>query len=313
MPQPNPTSEQWYIIANPSAGSYSVQKRWPAIEAALQANHFEYKVVFTEKMGHAVALVEEGIRAGYRQIMGIGGDGTNHEIINGIIAQKIVPSQEITYALLPIGTGNDWVKNYNIPQNYKKWLPLIQQGKTTLQDIGLVKYYKDGQAQQRYFTNVAGMAYDGFVVQHIESNKDKVVGQLGYLWNIIKCLWLYELSKARITFNGQVIEDDFYAIAVGICRYSGGGMQFVPQAVADDGQLALTYASRMSKLSVILNTPRFYMGTIANAREITTHQTKHIKVEGIGVPVLLEADGEFLGETPVEFEILEKVLRIVVP
>lgn len=313
MPPKIPILHKWYIIANPAAGSGQVKKSWSAIQAALHQYHFDYEVVFTTKIGHAIELAQQGIKAGYRHIMGVGGDGTNHEIINGIMMQQIVPSDEITYTLLTVGTGNDWVKTYKIPSNFKKWLPLIKQSKTTLQDIGWVKYHLDGQPQERYFTNVAGLAYDGFIGEYIARNKDKITNQFAYLKCVLQCLSAYELSKARITFDDQVIEDYFYTIAVGICRYSGGGMQFVPQAIPDDGLLALSYATSLSKLRVVLNTPRFYTGTIGKIKEVSLHQAKRIKIEALAAPVLLEADGEFLGETPVEFEILPKALKIVVP
>lgn len=310
MLQSSPT---WLIIANPTSGSGKTAKRWPQIEAMLQARQIPFEVVFTKYSQQAIELAQKGIQEGFRHIIGIGGDGTNHEIINGIIGQTVVPSQEITYTLLPVGTGNDWVKTYNIPKNLKKWMDYLQQGKTTLQDIGIVKYQSAGQSQKRYFTNVAGMAYDGFVVEYIESRKAKARGPFAYLWNVIKCLWKYELSPAKICFNGKTVEDVFYTINVGICRYSGNGMQFVPHAQPNDGLLALTYAQKVSKWSVIWNTPRFYTGTIARHPRIFTHQSQHIRVEALDSPVLLEADGEFLGTTPVEFSILEKALKIVVP
>ncbi|MCC6461558.1 MAG: diacylglycerol kinase family lipid kinase, partial [Saprospiraceae bacterium] len=126
-------------------------------------------------------------------------------------------------------------------------------------------------------------------------------------------LFKYRLRHARLLFNEQVVEDHFYTINIGVCRYSGGGMQLVPHAVPDDGLLALTFARRLPKWEVLLQTPRFYKGTILQHPKVEGYQVRKLRVEhDIGkTPTLLEADGEFLGESPAEFTILEKALRVV--
>ena len=120
--------------------------------------------------------------------------------------------------------------------------------------------------------------------------------------------------KSKITYDGNVVEDDFYTINIGICRYSGGGMQFVPHAVHNDGLFALTMAQYMPKWQVFTATPYFYNGKLADHPKVSVAKAKSIKVEDLGgKPTLVEVDGEFLGGTPVEFSILEGALKIVVP
>lgn len=300
----------WHIIANPTSGNGKVERRWPRVERLLQELGFSYSVHFTERRGHAVQLVEEAVLKGRLHILGIGGDGTNHEIANGILSQTFVPPGRISYALLPAGTGNDWARQYDIPIDPRRRLERLLEQKTIFQDAGMVRYFRDGKQQKRFFVNVAGMAYDGFIGKKLTENR--VANRLHYLFLVAKYLFAYELSKARISFDGQQAEDFFYTVNVGLCRYSGGGMQFVPQAVPDDGLFALTFARRLPKWEVLLQTPRFYNGTLLSHPKVEGFQAKSVRVEHIGdTPTLLEADGEFLGETPVEFVLLEKALRIV--
>ena len=300
----------WHIIANPAARGGAVERQWPQIERLLQELGFAYSVQFTERRGHAAQLVENALLKGGRHILGIGGDGTNHELVHGLFSQQFVPPSEVSYALLPFGTGNDWARQYGIPSDPRLRLMQLLEGKTVLQDIGLVKYQRDGQTESRYFVNVAGMAYDGFIGQKLIKNPAR--NKVHYLLKVAKYLTAYKLSKARIHFDGQVVEDFFYTINIGLCRYSGGGMQLVPHALPDDGLFALTFARKISKLEVLIQTPRFYNGTILQHSKIEGHQVRSIRVEHVGnTPTLLEADGEFLGETPVEFFLLEKALRVV--
>jgi YegS/Rv2252/BmrU family lipid kinase len=304
----------WYIIVNPAAGNGVGRRLWTKMEPVLLDEIPNSTIVYTEYPNHIIELVKVAVEQGHRHFVAVGGDGTNHEMANGILMQKTVPPTDITYTLLPVGTGNDWIRTYGISKDLQEWLKMFNAGKTRIQDVGFLKYISEGKPTERYFVNVAGLAYDGFVVRYIERNKKKVKNSLFYLFMILRCLFKYELRKAKITFDGQEEEGLHYTINAGICKYSGGGMSLVPHAVPDDGQLALTIAGKVSKLSVLLNTWRFYNDSITKHPKITGYLVKEIKVEAAtDLPILLEADGEFLGETPVQISIVPKALKVIVP
>jgi YegS/Rv2252/BmrU family lipid kinase len=300
----------WHIIANPAARGGAVGKCWPQIERLLQELGFAYSVQFTNSRGHAARLVEDALLNGGRYLLGIGGDGTNHELVDGIFQQNFVPPAEICYALLPFGTGNDWARQYQIPSSPRQRLLQLKELRTTQQDIGFIQYQREGKTLTKYFVNVAGMAYDGFIGQKLTESPAR--NKAHYLLKVAQYLWEYRLQKGQIVFDGQTVQDYFYTINVGLCRFSGGGMQLVPHALPDDGLFALTLARKLPKWEVLWQTPRFYNGSLLRHPKIEGHQARHIRVEHIGsTPILLEADGEFLGETPVDFEILERALRVV--
>ncbi len=305
-------NEKWFIIVNPVAGNGAAIRQWTRLQQLLQQHLPNSVIRFSQQSGHAIELAMEAIQNGYRHLLGVGGDGTNHEIVNGIFTQRAVAADQIVYALLPVGTGNDWVRTHGIPRRPKEWLQMLGAGKTILHDVGVVQYFKDNTLQQRYFLNVAGMAYDAFVVAYAERYKKWIVHKILYLLMVVVCLFRYRLLRARVFFDGQMDEDYYYTINVGIARYSGGGMQLVPHADPQDGLLALTLARRVSKLGVLLSTWRFYNGTLHRHSKIDIFQVKQIRVEA-PMPVGLEADGELLGETPVTFGILPKALRVVAP
>ncbi len=307
-------NEKWYIIANPAAGKGRVSRKLPDFEILLQRNGIDYQLVKTQRNGEAGVLAEKAIGEGFRKILAIGGDGTGNEVVNGVIGQKAVPSQEITFALLSIGTGNDWIKTHGIPRNLKLFIDMMKQGKTTFQDIGTVSYFQDGERRKRYFANIAGMAYDAFVVEKTKAQSGIFSTKLFYLVSLMRYLFEYRLQRAKVRFDSQDKDGYFYTINVGICKYAGGGMQIVPHAKPDDGQLAVTIAGKFTKPEVILNTYRFYNGTIAKHPKITTFQTKKLQVYSLeSDQIAVEADGEFLGYTPVEFGIIPKALRILIP
>ncbi len=306
--------ETWFVIANPSAGNGSVRRHWNKTAQFLRDNGLKFEIAFTKNPGHAIQLSQEAIEAGYRKLIAVGGDGTANEVVNGIFKQRTCPADQITFSLLPFGTGNDWIRTHRIPKKLSEWVSLIKRGKTTSQDIGLVTYFKDGQPHQRHFINVAGLAYDAFVLKKTENHKFLTSSKLLYNIFIFGCLWQYRLVKARLIFDEQIVEDFFYTINAGICRYSGGGLQIVPHAVPDDGKLALTFARNISKWSILRALPLFFNGKINRHPSIHMYQVKHIRIETTGAtPTFLEVDGEFLGETPVEIALLEKALIIIAP
>ncbi|MCF8244866.1 MAG: diacylglycerol kinase family lipid kinase [Saprospiraceae bacterium] len=304
----------WRFIVNPAAGGGTVRKCWPAIETQLRDAGINFEAVFTERKYHAAALAEQAVAEGYRLLVAVGGDGTAHEVVNGIMRQTTCPPEEVTFTLLPVGTGNDWVKTHRIPKNSRKWLAFFQNGTTTLQDVGWLNYRENGQEMKRYFINVAGLSYDAYVAKRAEAYKTLISSTIFYLFLIFRCLFEYRVPRIRVVFDGKTVEKPLYTINIGICRYSGGGLQLVPQAIPDDGKLALTLAGHISKLGVLLITPFFYAGKIGWHPKVSMFQAEAILVESAdSQPVLVEADGEFLGEGPVWFGILPRALKLLVP
>ncbi|MCB9080307.1 MAG: diacylglycerol kinase family lipid kinase [Lewinellaceae bacterium] len=306
----------WYIIINPTAGGGRAGRRWPEIARILQQDGWAYTHHFTTGSGEAETIARDAIRQGYRKLLAIGGDGTNHEVCNGILGQSDVPSAEIQYALLPIGTGNDWVKSLGLhPRQWQRWLRAIPQASTRLLDAGRVDFLQaDESAGQRFFVNVAGLAYDAFVVREMSLRADVKGKPWLYLWWILKLLFRFRPPAAAIQFGDEQVSDQVYTVNIGLGRYSGGGMQFTPQAEPGSGRFALTIAREVSIPTVLWNTPRFYSGTLGKHPRITLHHAEQVAITSTGPEdVLLEADGEYLGKAPATFHMLPGALQVFVP
>lgn len=303
----------WFFIVNPKAGNGKARRKWSRYLPILKKELGDFAWVYTEYSNHASILVERALSEGYRRIIAVGGDGTNNEVINGIFSQKEVPCYEIVYSLFPIGTGNDWIRTHSIPKEIGPWVTMIKAENTILHDVGIVQFQNKKERKHRYFINVAGMAYDAYVVQLTKIYKRWINNKLFYLALTLACLFRYRFSKARIQFGAQFAEGQFYTINIGICRHSGGGMQLVPHAIPDDGLFALTFARKMSKLAVVLNTHRFYNGRIGDHPKVELSFAESIQVSTInGPPLMIEVDGEWLGYGPAEFNIFKGALRVVV-
>jgi YegS/Rv2252/BmrU family lipid kinase len=306
-------SRIWFIIVNPAAGNGEGLRQWQVIQKLLKEYAIQFNHAITKNRGHASILAEEAIKNGYRKIAGVGGDGTNHEIVNGILNQTIVASQKIVYTLLPVGTGNDWIRSHGISRNLDQAVRNLLEGVQYYQDAGLIEYEYEGKRNTRYFANVAGLAFDAYVVVQSDQQAGIWSGKLFYLFHVLKNLLSYRVKKSLVIFDHVRKSGYFYTINIGLCRFSGGGMQIVPHAKGNDGLFGLTLAHKMSKLRVVLNTHLFYNGKIGKHPKVELFHAKRIEIKTTSTPILLEADGEFLGQTPAQFSILPKALNILRP
>ncbi len=302
---------KWLVIVNPNAGAGNCKKDWPGIKELLETKNFDYEAVFTRKRFHAIIISRQKIREGFRKVIVVGGDGTLNEVINGLFAQKDFPTTEITLGLIPVGTGNDWARMFGISSEYEKALETIKKGNTFIQDAGRVLFMNKNQKQGRYFINIAGLGFDAVVTK--KTNKLKERGKksrLLYLWSIFAGLFGYKHMKANFTIDGTEYTNDIFSMNIGICRFNGGGMIQIPNAIPDDGKFDLTVIKKMRKLEIIRSLPTLYNGKINKHPKVLTYIGRKILIDSVKT-VFIETDGENLGHTPFEFEIIPKSVKVI--
>jgi YegS/Rv2252/BmrU family lipid kinase len=305
--------DKWLIIVNPNAGVKKGVKDWPHISNLMNLAGISHLCVLTEHRNHANHLAGEFIEEGYRNIAVVGGDGTMNEVVNGIFEQKLVSPDTITLGMIPVGTGNDWCRTFGIPFDYKNAIRILKNGKTFLQDVGKISYFKNQDSVHRYFINIAGMGYDALVAKKTNISKEKGKGgPLTYLYFVFSSLFQYKFIEAVIEIDDQqVFKGEIFSMNAGICKYSGGGMMQVPGAVPDDGLFDFTLIKKTQKWVVIRYTKKLYDGTLIDLPFISTFRGKSIRIRSVG-KIYLEADGESLGHSPFFYEILPQSLKVVV-
>jgi YegS/Rv2252/BmrU family lipid kinase len=303
----------WMVIVNPKAGLGYGLRDWPAISNQLNRSGVEFTCVFTEKKYHAIELTVKAVNDGYRKIVAIGGDGTVNEIVNGIFIQKRVPTTDILLAVIPVGTGNDWVRMYGIPRYYSESVKSIVECCTVCQDVGLISYHETMLSHKRYMANVAGIGFDAIANRCFNKMKDE--GRKGrglYIIGVIKALLKYKSKRFKITVDGKLFFDGYmFDASIGIGPYNGGGMQPMPAAIFDDGLLDITIIKKINKLWVLKSFRKLYNGKIYTHPKVVASQGKRIEVESFP-PSPIEIDGEALGFSPFVFEVVPCSITVVV-
>jgi YegS/Rv2252/BmrU family lipid kinase len=302
---------KWLVIVNPNAGNGKGKKDWDKISALLKKEDLLFTARFTEKKGHAIDITREAISAGFRKIATVGGDGTLNEVVNGVFLNEICPTLDISLALIPVGTGNDWGKMFGIQPDYEKAIKIISANKQMIHDVGLISFYNGTEKKSRYFINIAGLGFESVVVRNTNIQKDKGrSGKLIYFYNLLTSLLSYKNTKAEVVIDGGKIHADVFSINVGNGRYCGGGMRQTPDAIPDDGILNVTVINGMGKFEIIRNLKILYDGTILSHPKIDGYKCKNMTVNSDSI-IYTEADGESLGHTPVEFSIIPASINVI--
>ncbi|MEM9527928.1 MAG: diacylglycerol kinase family protein, partial [Bacteroidota bacterium] len=257
-------SHNWHFLLNPAAARGKAGQRWRTMLPKLKAHLPNLTwAQSSAEMGMA-ALAEAAVRAGHLQLVGVGGDGTHHEVLNGIVTAGAL--DRVTYAPFPLGTGNDWVRTLRTPRGLSDWVKVLLTGKTISHSIGRLTYGED-RPTVRYFLNVAGMAYDAEVVRRSE----QMCFKHRFLYPLLTLAFLRDFHppEVRIVYGKETFAGAVHTINFGIGCYSGGGMRLVPQADPEANTLALTIARRLPTWKILAESWRFYTGTIGAVKEVT--------------------------------------------
>ncbi len=296
----------WYIIANPASGNQNFSKQWKEIQQLLNKKNVDYSFAFTQFSKHEIELVQNAIQKGFRNIISVDGDGTLHNVVNGIMLQRYVKTSDITIAVIPLGTGNDWIKTYKQPKSLEKTIEIILNKNTTLQDIGAITTDKN----LIYYNNVAGIGYDGYIVNKLKYLKK--FGALSYLLAGIYGLIFYKKKDYTILINNKELKAKCLMVVCGICKYSGGGMQFTKNVNTTDGLLDITIAKNLNFLDLIINLPKLYSGAIVNHKKVSTYKTSEITIKPINGNSFIQADGELITSDKLQINIIPKAINFVI-
>lgn len=327
--------EVWYAVVNAFAASKKAVKMWLKAESSLRRNEVPYVSVMTGKDGNAMNLTCTACAEGYRKFIAVGGDGTVHDVLEGImffiegrrLSGEEVSLSDFTLSVIPVGSGNDWIKTSGVPRDINKAVSLFVNGNIRRQDVVKVSLLDPAALPEEkvlkisYMANIGGVGLDAKVCVMV--NRDKNSGKRGKIL-YVKAL-LYHIihrvpSFARVFCDGRkVFEGSYLSMAFGIGKYSGGGMRQTPEAVMDDGLLDMTIIPELPMSVIAKEVPKLFTGTFHTVRQLILSKSRSIVVVPYdeqlpctavsGDPV--EVDGEVVGNAPVKFEILPAQLNIL--
>lgn len=300
---------KWFAIANPKSRAGKSEGLLNRVEALLIKNQIDFELHKTSVAGDEIMLVEKATSLGYRKILCIGGDGTIQKIVAGIQIQKNIPKETILFGLVPLGTGNDWAKSKGISLKISESIPFLNSGKIKAQDVGLANIKAGEKEIKRYFITYSGVGFDSFMLKKIQSYK--WLGKFSYLFCALMNFMNYKNIEVEIETDDAKINSRVFLLGVGLCKFTGGGMQLIKTPAGANGQLNMTIAQDLSKMEIIKIFFSLFNGGVFKKRKILTLSSEKILIVAKNTVLTCQGDGEIFGAGKVSYSVVKKGLRYI--
>jgi diacylglycerol kinase (ATP) len=297
------------LICNVRSGRGGVGKALPAIAAELNRRGLDYEIRETTHAGHATEIARDVVTAGGRFVVAVGGDGTVHEVVNGMIAEDKPIQPEAVMGVVAAGTGCDFIKTFGLPASPADAVRHLDGDASFAIDIGKITYHKDGVETIRYFANIAEVGIGAAVVARAE-RLPRWLGPTVYLLAFWMTMRKHRPANVKVDLVDRVYEGRMNNLVVANCQFFGGGMKIAPKAAPTDALLDIQIEHARKKDAIAMM-PKVFKGehlphpAIEEAKRVRCSITSD-------TTLLIEADGEVLGHTPATFEVLPELVRLKV-
>lgn len=304
-------SSKAFVIINPTSGGGRAGRLWPKVATKLKKHIGAFHYEKTSGVGHARVLAQHATSAGHSPLIAYGGDGTIHEVVNGIFDTEKKPQPKL--GILNVGTGGDFVKSLNFPKSLKEQIQILAEGKSTAVDLGQVDYTtENGKTESRFFVNITDAGVGGVVVRNIKG-VPKIFGRkLAYLVSIVRSYLAWKACDIEIETEGTEILEKAIAVVIANGRFFGGGMPIAPKASLTDGYFEIIKIRSMPPAYIPLFLAFLYAGQLIRLPQVTSDRVQKIILRS-KKSVPLDIDGEAIGFLPATFTLLPKQLEVIAP
>lgn len=328
----------WTAVVNPHAGGGRTLHYWRKAQMLLETAGIGYEAVHTDCKYHAVEIAFDAAGRGCRKFIAVGGDGTVHEVLDGIMTfledsvnkGLHLSLNDFTLAVLPIGSGNDWIKAHNLPLDIKTAVELIAANSFSMQDVVRMCVldpecgYGARILRKSYMINIGGIGFDARICERVNMQKDRGrKGKFLYVKSLLYNLMKFKPFPVEIECDGKVIfSGQCYSVAFGNGQYSGGGMRQTPDAIVDDGLLDVTVIPPFSIFRILREAPKLFTGRLLTVKELVTARARSVLVRVLGsaearlsgrpaAGEIVEIDGEVVGKVPVKLDVWPEKINVL--
>lgn len=290
------------FIINPTAGGINgkkINKTLDIIKSVLEKRQVEYKFHISTSQKNTRALTSALIDKGAKNIIAVGGDGTIHDVVNGL-----KNFEDVTFGIIPCGTGNDFASAINLPLNVEKAVEIILDCPPKFTDYMQMPTVRG--------INIIGMGIDVDVLKKYQKCKKK--NKLAYTTSLIKTLFSFDYINFDVIVDGDTQPKNYTSFIACIAngnRY-GGGIPICPPANPTDQKLDFVAVKNMPKLKIISAFLKLKKGKLLSLKEATHYNMQKITVIPKG-DYTVNVDGELYDNIPFTVEIVSNKLKMFRP
>ena len=303
MPSPK---DRFFAIVNPAAGGgKSAKLAGPAL-ARLRAKGLHIDVIASTGPGHAVQLAREAYSQGYRRFLAVGGDGTAHEILNGVFARNPA-AERIALGFLPLGTGNSFLRDFT-KHGAEASLDALFANRTRPVDLVRLTH----ASGEIYSFNILSVGFTADVGA-LSNRVFKPLGHLGYLFGVFVGLVQLKRRAFVLRCDDETEWDTRRSLFLTFnnSKYTGGTMLIAPDADPCDGFIEFVRWGPIGRLGLLRMLPRLYSGTHLNHPLASRKAVKHVEFN-IPVPVDVLIDGEIFSLECKTLDILPSAVNLYI-
>jgi diacylglycerol kinase (ATP) len=320
------------IIVNLAAAK--ARHAWPLIREQLreqlERKQIDFDVYETARAGEATTRTRDALKTGVTTIAVVGGDGTLSEAAEGFFefSKRVedlpaAVNSEAALAILPAGTGDDFARSHmGRRAPLEKWTEILishlQTPRDNFRTVDVLYGVCDGFTTPFICLNASTMGIGGETAARVAAQGKfmrRFSGEARFAAAALAALAGWRERHVRVAIDdAEVIDGNMNLVAVGNALYAGGGMMLSPEAKIDDGKLDVVTASGLSRANVVRELARIHKGGHVANPKVRIVQGEGVSIETFSPEdaMLIEADGNVRGVTPVEFRVMPRALRFVV-
>jgi diacylglycerol kinase (ATP) len=295
------------LIANPRAGRGRVGQELPEIERQMIAHRLPYRILETDGPGHATRLARAALESGNRFLVAVGGDGTVHEVVNGMLEGDRPVAEDAVLGVVAAGSGCDFVRTFGLPGDAVRSIRHLEGDRLYRIDVARVEFATDDGPSVRYVPNIAECGLGGATVARAE-RLPRWLGRTRYFWGFWLSLGSYRPSEVVVHVDRKEFSGRANNVVVANGQFYGGGMRISPRSYPGDGLLDVQISTGPKSEAFTL-LPKIYRGEHVPHPHIKELRGRTVEVDAER-PLPLEGDGEVLGTTPATFTVLPEVIAL---
>jgi YegS/Rv2252/BmrU family lipid kinase len=300
------------LIVNPAARAGRAGRDWPRLAAEIRSAGIEFEEAFTAKPGEATEIARRAVKEKRGVIGAVGGDGTVYEVVNGFFEDGEVIPTTTSLGLIPFGTGSDHQRSFNVPDGVLAARVLVD-GQARVIDAVRVRI----GGRTLFYTSIAEAGLGAFVADKVNRMPKTLGGKASFQIGSLRGIAGWKHVPVKVVIDGTVTRElTAQAVTIANCQFYGGGMMIAPMAVPDDGLLDVIVTGAIGKLESIVGLGKIYSGAHIDdpklKRWFEIFRAKRVEVDS-QVPVLVQLDGEIVGNLPATFEIMPQAIRFMTP
>ena len=289
--------KDYLLIVNPTAGRGRTGRLLSSLDSSLKAHGLQYEFRSTHRPGEATKIARSALVEGFKYIVAVGGDGTAHELVNGLIGSSVA------FGMIPTGGGNDFPKAAGIPLDFSQAINTLSEKHSRRVDVGLLG--------NRYFINGLGIGLDG-AVSHRYKNMKRLRGELGYLLGAVQEALSFSGFRVEITIPDWSYKGSALLIGASNGPSQGGDFKLAPEARVDDGFLDIHVISDMTPMRRLIQIPKVRQGKHLSLSEVEIKRAPWMEINlDRLLPAHLDGEPFFLEPGRHRIEVVPGALEVI--